>query len=135
MFGQVGNFQPVRQDVVPVKSHQLICVEQNGVDARGQHHVHRLLADQSSVDSQPYQCGDRRQEQSAAVADTETFRVRWESLGGRDNNGSLLLESLLRSQERLAEAKFKRAQAELTYSLSLINLRQANDTLGQIYGN
>ena len=70
----------------------------------------------------------------AAKADTETSRVRWESLGGRDNNASLLLESLLRSQERLTQSEFDLAQAQLTYSLSLINLRQANGTLAKSYG-
>ncbi|NND99870.1 MAG: TolC family protein [Pirellulaceae bacterium] len=68
----------------------------------------------------------------AAEAEAETLEVRWKSFGGRDNNASLALEALLQAQERVAIAEQELAQAQLTYSLSLINLRHANGTLLQI---
>ena len=44
-------------------------------------------------------------------------------------SGALSLESLLRAQERVREAEYEFALAQLTYNLSLVNLRHANGTL------
>ncbi|MGB7346758.1 MAG: TolC family protein [Pirellulaceae bacterium] len=68
----------------------------------------------------------------AAEAEAETLEIRWKSLGGRDNNAGLALEALLQSQERVALSEQELAQAQLTYSLSLINLRHANGSLLQM---
>jgi outer membrane protein TolC len=68
----------------------------------------------------------------AAEAEAETLEVRWKSLGGRDVSSGLALEGLLQAQERVALAEEELAQAQLTYSLSLINLRHANGTLLQM---
>ena len=68
----------------------------------------------------------------AAEAEAETLEVRWKSLGGRDVSSGLALEALLQAQERVALAEQELAQAQLTYSLSLINLRHANGTLLQM---
>ena len=70
----------------------------------------------------------------AAEAEAETLEVRWKSLSGRDNNASLMLQSLLQAQTRVLEAEEELARAQLTYSLSLINLRHANGTLLQMNG-
>ena len=68
----------------------------------------------------------------AAEAEAETLEVRWQQLGSRNNNGSLMLESLLEAQGRVTQAEEELARAQLTYSLSLINLRHANGTLLQV---
>lgn len=65
----------------------------------------------------------------AAEAEAQTVEARWNGLSGRDNTGSQMLELVLRAQERLTQAEFEFAKSQLTYSLSLINLKHANGTL------
>lgn len=71
----------------------------------------------------------------AAEAEAETLAARWHELGDQGSTGGLLLESLLRSQERVAQFEYEFAKAQMTYSLALINLRHANGTLFQTQGN
>ena len=74
----------------------------------------------------------KNRSRKAAETEVETLEVRWKSLGGRDNNATLMLESLLQAQARVTQAEEELAQAQLTYSLSLINLRHSNGTLLQL---
>jgi outer membrane protein TolC len=76
----------------------------------------------------------KNRSREAANAEAATLKVRWEELGDQGSTGALVLESLLRAQERVTQAEFEFAKAQLTYSLSLINLRHANGTLFQIAG-
>ena len=64
----------------------------------------------------------------AAELEAETLGARWRELA-QDDAGGLSLERLLRAQERVTEAEFEFARAQLTYNLALINLRHANGTL------
>jgi len=54
---------------------------------------------------------------------------RWERLPGEDLNASLALENMLTAQERLAEAEFEYLTSQLTYNLSIVNLKRATGLL------
>ena len=71
----------------------------------------------------------RNKSRRAAEVEAQTVQARWNSLAGRDNTGSQMLELVLRTQERLTESEYEFAKAQLTYNLSIINLRHANGTL------
>ena len=71
----------------------------------------------------------KHQAQLAAQREADTLEIRWRSLANPDSTGSLLLESLLRAQERVTANEYEFAKAQLTYNLALINLRHANGTL------
>ncbi len=71
----------------------------------------------------------------AAEAEARTLAARWNDLGDQGGTGGLLLESLLRAQERVTEFEYEFASAQMTYSLALINLRHANGTLLQTQAN
>lgn len=68
----------------------------------------------------------------AAEAEAETLEARWRNLGGRENNSSLMFESLIQAQQRVTQSENDVSKAMLTYSLALINLRHANGTLLQM---
>ena len=71
----------------------------------------------------------------AAKLEVENIEVRWEKLAGEDSTGGLMLDSLLRAQERVTNAEYEFAKAQLTFNLALINLRHANGTLFQTFPN
>ena len=56
---------------------------------------------------------------------------RWERLPNEDVTSSLMLENILLAQDRLTAAEFEYLKAQITYNLSLINLRKATGTLFQ----
>lgn len=56
---------------------------------------------------------------------------RWERLPGQDVSASLALENLLSSQDRLSDAEYQFLKAQMTYSLSLTNLKRSTGTLLQ----
>ena len=64
-------------------------------------------------------------EVETAYTELETLALRWSQLPGEDVTSSLALENLLHSQERLAESEFAYLKAQLTYNLSLVNLKRA----------
>ena len=70
----------------------------------------------------------------AVAAEVKTLEARWNELGDQGSTGGLLLESLLRAQERLNQFEYEFAKSQLTYSLALINLRHANGTLYRTEG-
>lgn len=61
----------------------------------------------------------------------EYLQERWERLPGEDVSASLALENLLSAQERLAASEFDYLQSQMTYNLSLMNLKRATGTLLQ----
>ncbi len=65
----------------------------------------------------------------AAVARVTALKTRWDMLPGEDQAGSLYLQNLLDAQARATAAEAQFAQARLTYSLSLMNLKKATGTL------
>ena len=64
----------------------------------------------------------------AAELEVETLQTRWKELA-EGESGGLSLQALLQAQERVTEAEFEFARSQLTYNLSLINMRHANGTL------
>ena len=68
----------------------------------------------------------------AAEFEAETLDIRWKNLADPGSTGGLLLDSLLRAQERVTGVEFEVAQAQLTYNLALTNMRYANGTLFQV---
>ena len=56
---------------------------------------------------------------------------RWERLPGEEVSASLMLENLLNAQDQLASAEYEFLQAQMTYNLSLTNLKRATGTLLQ----
>lgn len=71
----------------------------------------------------------KRESVNAAATEVSALDNRWSKMIDEDGAASLTLESLLRSQERLAAAEFELAQAQLTYNLALANLNLVNGTL------
>lgn len=59
-----------------------------------------------------------------------TIEARWKR-NADGGTSSLNLDALLRAQERVTDAEFEYLSAQLTYNLSLMNLRRANGTLLQ----
>lgn len=59
---------------------------------------------------------------------------RWKRLPGEGVSASLTLENLLTAQERLAAAEYEYLQSQMTYNLSLTNLKRATGTLLQHEG-
>ena len=59
----------------------------------------------------------------------DALTKRWAELPGEDVAASLALENLLIAQERLAESEFDFLKAQLTHSLSYVNLKKATGLL------
>ena len=70
----------------------------------------------------------KNEARDAAELEAETLQARWKELA-EGETGGLSLQVLLQAQERVTQAEFEFAQAQLTYNLALINLRHANGTL------
>ena len=56
---------------------------------------------------------------------------RWKLLPGEDGNGALMLESMLRDQERLTLAEIALLESWISYNMSLFGLRKATGELLQ----
>lgn len=56
---------------------------------------------------------------------------RWERLPGEEVSASLMLENLLNAQNQLAGSEYEFLQAQMTYNLSMTNLKRATGTLLQ----
>ncbi len=66
---------------------------------------------------------------TAAQSEVAALEYRWNEMIGEEGTSSLNLESLLRSQQRLADMQFALVRAQLTYNLALANLNVANGSL------
>ena len=73
----------------------------------------------------------KRRALSAAEAEVKTIEQRWQRMIDGSGSSSLNLESLLRAQERVTAAEREYVTSQLTYSLSMANLKRANGTLLQ----
>jgi outer membrane protein TolC len=65
----------------------------------------------------------------AAAAEIRALQERWRLLAGEEQVAGLLLEDLLSAQDRLAEAEFEFATAQVSYNLALVSLERATGTL------
>jgi hypothetical protein len=61
----------------------------------------------------------------ATQANVDYLHDRWTRLPGDDGSASFLLEDLLLSQDRLADAEFSFAQSQYTSMLARVQLKQA----------
>ena len=66
---------------------------------------------------------------TAAAAEIRALQERWRLLAGEEQVAGLLLEDLLSAQDRLAEAEFEFATAQVSYNLALVSLERATGTL------
>ena len=71
------------------------------------------------------------QAMNARSAQLDALTQRWEQLPGEDVAASLALENLLLAQDRLAQSEFEYLQSQLTFKLSIFNLKRATGTLLQ----
>lgn len=69
------------------------------------------------------------QAMNARAAQLDALTRRWEQLPGEDVAASLALENLLLAQDRLAQSEFEYLQSQLTFKLSIFNLKRAMGTL------
>ena len=67
----------------------------------------------------------------ASMGEVQFIEERWALLPGDDRSAALYLEDLLAAQDRLALAEFEFANAQVSYNLSLSDLKRANGTLLQ----
>ena len=71
----------------------------------------------------------KSQSMQAAIQEAETLEARWKQLANADSSGALVLESLLRAQERVAKAEGEFLTAQMTYNLALMNIKRAMGVL------
>ncbi len=83
------------------------------------------------VDTSSQEMSAKSEAMQARTAQLDALTRRWQQLPGEDVTASLALENLLSAQERLAEAEFDFLQSQLTYNLSLMNLKRASGMLLQ----
>ncbi|TWU31968.1 TolC family protein [Novipirellula artificiosorum] len=67
----------------------------------------------------------------ARSAQLDAMTARWEQLPGDQTDKTLTLENLLIAQSQLAGAEFEYLTAQLTYNLSLVNLKRVTGLLLQ----
>ncbi|MDB5335314.1 MAG: outer rane channel protein [Planctomycetaceae bacterium] len=67
----------------------------------------------------------------ATVAQLSDIVERWNYLSGEDGNGTLILENMLRTQNRVTNAEAAYLKAWVTYNLALINIKKSTGELLQ----
>ncbi|MEL7338429.1 MAG: TolC family protein, partial [Planctomycetota bacterium] len=78
--------------------------------------------------------GTKYDAMKATVDERDTIQQRWELLTGTDGDGGIVLDNLLRAQERLTQSEFQYLQSLMTFNLALVNLKRAEGTLLQSEG-
>ncbi|MFY9254600.1 MAG: TolC family protein [Fuerstiella sp.] len=73
----------------------------------------------------------KEQAMDARNRQLEYLTQRWEKLPGQDLSASLALENLLNAQTQLGQAEYDFLQSQMTYNLSLTNLKKSTGTLLQ----
>lgn len=68
----------------------------------------------------------------AKEAEVHSLDARWRALAGDTAMATVLLEQLLRAQEELAAEQFALVDSQVSYSLALTRVKQADGTLLQI---
>jgi len=71
----------------------------------------------------------KQQQIAATTSDTKSIANRWEMLPGADGSAAVVLDQLLRAQERQTAAEHDYLMAELTYNLALTNLKKSTGEL------
>ncbi len=71
----------------------------------------------------------KQQAMQARAAQLNALTKRWQQLPGEDVTASLALENLLIAQDALAAAEYEYLQSQLTFKLSIFNLKRATGTL------
>ncbi|QDV40495.1 Outer membrane efflux protein [Stieleria neptunia] len=71
----------------------------------------------------------KQQAMQARAAQLDALTKRWQQLPGEDVTASLALENLLIAQDALAGAEYEYLQSQLTFKLSIFNLKRATGTL------
>lgn len=66
---------------------------------------------------------------NARNAQLDSLTKRWQHLPNDGVTASLMLENILEAQDQLARAEYDYLHSQMTYNLSLINLRKATGTL------
>lgn len=84
------------------------------------------------IDTTQQELIGRRGSLTAAQKEHDYLVDRWQSLPGADDSVTQLLEDLLDSQERLANAESAFVKAQVAHSVADIRVRQAMGTLFQI---
>ncbi|MCA9211542.1 MAG: TolC family protein [Planctomycetales bacterium] len=69
------------------------------------------------------------QSMTSAKQEAETLERRWKQLADAESSGALMLEALLRAQERVTKAEGDFLTAQMTYNLSLMNVKRAMGVL------
>lgn len=73
----------------------------------------------------------RRTASAASLVHLETVTKRWMALPGDDGQGALMLENMLRAQDRHLRQELLLAESQATYNLALVMLRKATGELLQ----
>ncbi len=73
----------------------------------------------------------KQQQIAATTSDAASIANRWEMLPGADGTAAVVLDQLLRAQERQTAAENDFLMAELTYNLALTNLKKSTGELLQ----
>ena len=73
----------------------------------------------------------KQQQIAATTSDAASIANRWEMLPGADGTAAVVLDQLLRAQERQTAAESDFLLAELTYNLALTNLKKSTGELLQ----
>jgi len=81
--------------------------------------------------SDPLNVFAKEQAMDARNRQLEYLTQRWEKLPGQDLSASLALENLLNAQTQLGQAEYDFLQSQMTYNLSLTNLKKSTGTLLQ----
>lgn len=69
----------------------------------------------------------------AAASETDYLVDRWQTLPEAEDSVTLLLENLLDSQERQADAEAAFARAQFDFAVAMVRLKQAMGTLFQVH--
>lgn len=73
----------------------------------------------------------KQQQIAATTEDAKSIAHRWEMLPGADGSAAVVLDQLLRAQERQTAAENDFLLAELTYNLALTNMKKSTGELLQ----
>ncbi len=74
----------------------------------------------------------KQQAMQAATLEAQNIDARWRRLGRAEGSPALVLESLLRAQERVTNTEFSFLSSQLTYNLALMNLKRVMGVLLQM---
>lgn len=84
------------------------------------------------VTTSQQELGAKQQAVQAREEQLNNLTLRWERLPPAETTASLMLENILSAQGLLAAAEHEYLRSQVTYSLSLTNLRRATGTLMQL---